>query len=62
MRAKEYQIVEVAVQNGLERGYVLAHKHVKNPTAEAIQDNQFREIMTEMSERFEFDEFDRLEG
>jgi hypothetical protein len=61
MRPRIYPLVEEAVEVGTRRGYRLAHKHVENPTEEAIIDKITDCVMGEIAERFVFDN-DSLEG
>lgn len=61
MRPRIYPLVEEAVEVGTRRGYRLAHKHVENPTEEAIIDKITYCVMGEIAERFVF-ENDSLEG
>ena len=61
MRPRIYPLVEEAVEVGTRRGYRLAHKHVEDPTEEAIIDKITDCVMGEIAERFVFDN-DSVEG
>jgi len=61
MRPRIYPLLEEAVDIGTRRGYRLAHKHVEDPTEEAIIERITDCIMGEIAERFIFDN-DSLEG
>jgi hypothetical protein len=61
MRPRIYPLVEEAVEVGTRRGYRLAHKHVEDPTEEAIINKITDCVMGEIAERFVFDN-DSLEG
>lgn len=55
MKVKEYSLVEMCVENGVEYGYSRAFKHSDEPTERSIKDEIIRAVMNEMSEWFEFD-------
>lgn len=61
MRPRIYPLVEEAVEVGTRRGYRLAHKHVEDPTEEAIINKIADCVMGEIAERFVFDN-DSVEG
>jgi len=58
MKPKFRVILEMAIEEGVRRGYHHAHKHVENPTEgviiEQIEDN----VMSSIYEYFDFDEND----
>jgi len=58
MKPKFRVILEMAIEEGVRRGYHRAHKHVENPTEgviiEQIEDN----VMSSIYEYFDFDEND----
>ena len=58
MKPKFRVILEMAIGEGVRRGYSRAHKHVENPTEgviiEQIEDN----VMSSIYEYFDFDEND----
>jgi len=55
VRAKEYRVLELAVEQGVHLGWTHAHKHVDNPDAEAVQRNIVGDVLTEICEWFEFE-------
>jgi hypothetical protein len=58
MKAKTRVILEMAIEQGVRRGYRLAHKHVENPTESAITERIEDCVMSEIYEYFTFDEED----
>jgi len=56
MRAKEYPVAEMCVENGLVLGWNRAHKHVSKPSPEAIREAQAQAVLTELCEWFDFPE------
>lgn len=54
MRAKEYQLIEQCVENGIEYGYNRAFKHTDAPTPDQIKAHIADAVMLEISEWFEF--------
>ena len=56
MRAKTRVILEMAVEEGVRRGYRRAHKHVENPEEEAIFGHIEECVMGEIYEYFSFDD------
>lgn len=55
MKAKEYRLMEEAVDCGVDYGYMKAHKHDEFPTEEAIKREIISAIMDTIDERFKFD-------
>ena len=55
MKAKEYNVVEMAVRAGVEYGYNRAHKHTDSPSEETIKEAMCEAIMAEMCEWFIFE-------
>jgi len=51
-------ILEMAVEEGVRRGYSRAHKHVENPTEGAIIEQIEDAVMSQIYEYFTFDEED----
>ena len=58
MKAKTRVILEMAIEEGVRRGYSRAHKHVENPTEGAIIEHIEEAVMSEIYEYFTFDEED----
>ena len=55
MRAKEYKVLEEAIERGLSIGYQRAYKHSDHPAPADIWAAQSREIMIEVDSYFTFD-------
>ena len=58
MKAKTRVILEMAIEEGVRRGYSRAHKHVENPTEGAIIESIEEHVMSAIYEYFTFDEED----
>lgn len=58
MKPKIYPLLERCIEDGLRRGYRRAHKHVENPTEEAIFQEIESCIMGEIYEWFDFEDLD----
>ena len=56
MKPKTRVILEMAIEEGVRRGYALAHKHVENPTEGAIIDSICGNVMDCIYEWFDFEE------
>ena len=56
MKAKTRVILEMAIEEGVRRGYSRAHKHVENPTEGAIIENIEDCVMSSIYEYFTFEE------
>lgn len=56
MRANEYLVLSEAVEEGIAYGWMRAHKHVDNPSEEAIKEQLVNAVMASISEYFLFDE------
>lgn len=55
IRAKVYPLMREAVEAGVAYGWNRAHKHVDNPTPEAIREAIEQAVMSEIDQRFLFD-------
>jgi hypothetical protein len=55
MKPKLKVIIEIAVEEGVKRGYMLAHKHNPNPTEESIVERISDTVMSQLHEYFIFD-------
>jgi len=58
MKPKFRVILEQAIEEGVRRGWHLAHKHVENPTEGAIIEHIEDAVMSAIYEYFTFDEED----
>ena len=58
MKPKTRVILEMAIEQGIRRGYARAHKHVESPTEGAIIEHIEDCVMGEIYEYFTFDEDD----
>jgi archaeosine-15-forming tRNA-guanine transglycosylase len=58
MKPKFRVILEQAIEEGVRRGYALAHKHVENPSEGAIIERIEDAVMSAIYEYFIFDEED----
>jgi len=58
MKPKTRVILELAIEEGVRRGYHLAHKHVENPTEGAIIERIEEAVMSQIYEYFTFEEDD----
>ena len=56
MKPKFHVILEMAIEEGVRRGYSRAHKHVENPTEGAIIQHIEECVMGSIYEYFTFDE------
>jgi hypothetical protein len=55
MKPKTRVILEMAIEQGVRRGYARAHKHVENPSEGSIIMNIEECVMSEIYEYFTFD-------
>ena len=60
MRARTRALLERCIDEGLERGYRLAHKHTGKPSEEGMRDSMWEAIWLEIDSFFEFNENDLL--
>ena len=56
MKAKTRVILEMAIEEGVRRGYSRAHKHVENPTEGAIIESIEEHVMSAIYEYFDFED------
>ena len=56
MKPKFRVILEMAIEEGVRRGYSRAHKHVENPTESAIIEHIEEQVMSSIYEYFSFDD------
>lgn len=55
MKVKEWNVVEMCVEEGIQFGYAHAHKHTDTPTENQIKEEIFNAIMLNFDDWFEFD-------
>jgi len=60
MKVKTQVILEMAIEQGVQRGWRLAHKHVENPEEHAIIDRINDCVMSAITEYFTFEDGDFL--
>ena len=58
MKAKTRVILEMAIEQGVSRGYRRAHKHVENPSEHIILQSIEDCVMSQIYEYFTFEEED----
>jgi len=58
MKPKTRVILELAIEEGVRRGYSRAYKHVENPAEGAIIEHIEEAVMSQIYEYFDFDEND----
>jgi hypothetical protein len=58
MKAREYRLIEMCVEQGLRHGHNRAHKHSLHPSEEQIFDAQRDAVMLEIGEWFVFEELE----
>lgn len=56
MKVKTLVILEQAIEEGVRRGWHLAHKHVENPAPSAIMDRIDEAVMSQIYEYFSFED------
>jgi hypothetical protein len=56
MKVKTLVILEQAIEEGVNRGWRLAHKHVENPEEHVIIDRINDAVMGQIYEYFTFDD------
>ena len=58
MKPKTRVILEMAIEQGVQHGWRLAHKHVENPEEHVIIDRINDAVMSQIYEYFSFQEDD----
>lgn len=56
MKAREYELLKLAVEDGIAIGYNNAHKHMETITEEMLKDCIHREVMSQICEWFDFED------
>lgn len=55
MRAREYAVLDRAVEEGVAYGWVRAHKHTDSPTKDELLAHIEQAVMTEICEWFDLE-------
>lgn len=58
MKVKTQVILEIAIEQGVQRGWRLAHKHVENPEEHVIFDRINDAVMSAITDYFTFEDHD----
>jgi hypothetical protein len=58
MKPKLHVILEMAIEQGVARGWHLAHKHVEHPEGHVIIERINDEVMSAITEYFTFEDDD----
>ncbi len=58
MKVKTQVILEMAIEEGVQRGWRLSHKHVENPEEHAILDRINDAVMSAITDYFTFEDSD----
>ena len=58
MKPKLHGILEMAIEQGVARGWRLAHKHVEHPEEHVIIERINDEVMSAITEYFTFEDDD----
>jgi hypothetical protein len=58
MKPKTCVILEMAIGEGITRGWHLAHKHVDDPSPEAIKDRLEDAVMSAIMDYFTFEDYE----
>lgn len=59
MKVRTHLVLSECIERGAARGWRMAHKHIENPTEEAVLEKIENAIMGEIYEWFSFDDDDR---
>lgn len=54
MKVNEYRVLSECVENGVQAGYVRAHKYVETPDEQELKKNIYDAVMLEICEYFDF--------
>lgn len=57
LEVKVYTVLEECIESGINWGFIKAHKHDDNPSEDKIKEELLRAIMLNISEKFNFPEF-----
>lgn len=56
MKAKEYELMLLAVEDGVSIGYSRAHKYTDDPSEQELKDHVQREVINQICEWFDFED------
>jgi hypothetical protein len=56
MKPKFYNVLEMAIEEGVRYGYNRAHKHLENPSENVIIDSIVENVMNSINDWFDFEE------
>lgn len=56
IKLKAYNIIEQAIETGVNWGWSRAHKYVDNPDEHLIKEQMLREVMLALSEVVDFED------
>ena len=57
LEVKVYTVLEECIESGINWGFIKAYKHDDNPSEDKIKEELLRAIMLNISEKFNFPEF-----
>ena len=60
MKPRMHVILDMAIEEGVNRGWHRAHKHVENPSEESIVDTISDCVMSAITDYFNFEDGDFL--
>lgn len=56
LRVRAYEVLRRAIEEGLDYGWMRAHKHTDHPDEATIKDQVLQGILNEVCEYFEFED------
>jgi hypothetical protein len=56
MKPKFYNVLEMAIEEGVRYGYNRANKHLENPSENVIIDSIVENVMNSINDWFDFEE------
>lgn len=60
MKLNTYKIIDEAIEQAIDYGYMRAHKHIKKPGEDTIKIEIHNSIMNSLSELINFDNTDEI--
>ena len=61
LKPKAYEVLSRAVEEGIESGWRRAHKHVENPSEEAVHTAIYDAVMAQVFEYFDIADASKVE-